>query len=187
MPMTTSLYGTAFLWCKQLLFISGTVTKLLLESQKEMGRCPAGFLASRQSMTTVCWNRKPMIFYFFSFSNGKGKKKKFLPAFSSQMGATWFSASTSLRGCYNSFITYDFITYCSAYIWFKYLAWGALLERTGLKQCKQMTSFLVPPCALAQERKTLPLPSEGPRLPVPSIYTVVVMSPNLTTSLPAFV
>lgn len=47
-----------------------------------------------------------------------------------------------------------------------------------------MTSFLVPPCALAQEGKTLPLPSEGPRLPVPSIYTVVIMNPKLTTSSP---
>lgn len=59
------------------------------------------------------------------------------------------------------------------------------LEKIAFKQYKQMTSFLVPPCALAQERKTLPLPPEGPRLPVPSIYTVVVMSPALTTSLPA--
>ena len=64
--------------------------------------------------------------------------------------------------------------------WFKAL-W---LEKIALKQYNQMTSFLVPPCALAQEKKTLPLPSEGPRLPVPSIYTVVVMNPKLTTSLP---
>lgn len=64
--------------------------------------------------------------------------------------------------------------------WFKAL-W---LEKIALKQYNQMTSFLVPPCALAQERKTLPLPSEGPRLPVPSIYTIVVMNPKLTTSLP---
>lgn len=50
-----------------------------------------------------------------------------------------------------------------------------------------MTSVIVPPCALAQERKTLPLPSEGPRLPVPSIYKIVVMNPKLTTSLPGLV
>lgn len=46
-------------------------------------------LPSQQAVHDNCLLKQETYdFLFFSFSNGKGKKKKFLPAFSSQMGAT---------------------------------------------------------------------------------------------------